>query len=87
MKTATSEQLNGIWNSVYDNMRNMNNIISQSEANNEQNYKGIALVMRAWMFSLATDAYGDIPYSEAIRQKRALIIPITIHQKRYTTGF
>ncbi|MFM9951482.1 MAG: SusD/RagB family nutrient-binding outer membrane lipoprotein [Saprospiraceae bacterium] len=65
-------ELNGIWNSVYDNMRDVNNIIAQSETNNEQNYKGIALVMRAWMFSLATDAYGDIPYSEAIRAKEGI---------------
>lgn len=61
--------LTSIWNNVYDNMRDVNNIISQSEANGENNYKAIALVMRAWMFSLATDAYGDIPYSEAIKAK------------------
>jgi hypothetical protein len=28
--------------------------------------------MRAWMFSLATDAYGDIPYSEAIKAKEGI---------------
>ena len=65
-------EINGIWNSVYDNMRDVNNIIIQSETKGENNYKGIALVMRAWMFSLATDAYGDIPYSEAIRAKEGI---------------
>ena len=65
-------ELNNIWNNVYDNMRDVNNIIIQSEEKNEQNYKGIALVMRAWMFSLATDAYGDIPYSEAIKAKEGI---------------
>jgi len=60
---------NGIWNTVYDNMRDVNNIIAQSEANGENNYKGIALVLRCWMFSLATDAYGDVPYSDAIQAK------------------
>ncbi len=65
-------ELNSIWNNVYDNMRDVNNIIIQSDAKNEQNYKGIALVMRAWMFSLATDAYGDIPYSEAIKAKEGI---------------
>lgn len=61
--------LTTIWNTVYDNMRDVNNIISQSEANGENNYKGVALVMKSWMFSLATDAYGDVPYSAAINAK------------------
>ena len=65
-------ELNGIWNSVYDNMRDVNNILIQSDEKNEMNYKGIALVLRAWMFSLATDAYGDIPYSEAIKAKEGI---------------
>jgi hypothetical protein len=64
--------LTSIWNNVYDNMRDVNDIITQSEANGENNYKGIALVMRAWMFSLATDAYGDIPYSEAIKATQGI---------------
>lgn len=62
-------ELNSIWNNVYDNMRDVNNIILQSEANGENNYKGVALVMKSWMFSLATDAYGDVPYSQAISAK------------------
>lgn len=65
-------ELNSIWNNVYDNMRDVNNIIAQSDERQEYNYKGIALVMRAWMFSLATDAYGDIPYSEAIKAKEGV---------------
>lgn len=62
-------ELNSIWNNVYDNMRDVNNIIIQSEANGENNYKGVALVMKSWMFSLATDAYGDVPYSQATNAK------------------
>jgi Starch-binding associating with outer membrane len=62
-------ELNSIWNNVYDNMRDVNNIIIQSETTRENNYKGVALVMKSWMFSLATDAYGDIPYSQAIQAK------------------
>ncbi len=62
-------ELNSIWNNVYDNMRDVNTIIAQSEANGENNYKGVALVMKSWMFSLATDAYGDVPYSRAIQAK------------------
>lgn len=60
---------NGIWNTVYDKLRDVEGIRKNAEANGEKNYQAVALILRAWMFSLATDAYGDIPYSEAIKGK------------------
>lgn len=66
---------NVIWNAVYDNLRDVENIISQSDTNNWQNYKGVALVLRAWLFSLATDCYGDVPYTEAIRAREGINFP------------
>ena len=68
-------ELNGIWNSVYSNLRDLNNVLVQSEELGQNNYKGIALVLKSWMFSLATDAYGDIPYSEAIQAKEGVNYP------------
>lgn len=68
-------ELNTIWNTVYDNMRDVKIILQQSEASGENNYKAVALIMKSWMFSLATDAYGDIPYSEAINAKEGQNYP------------
>ncbi|MBK6994652.1 MAG: SusD/RagB family nutrient-binding outer membrane lipoprotein [Lewinellaceae bacterium] len=68
-------ELNNIWNNVYDNSRDIKIIIQQSEANGENNYKAVALIMKSWMFSLATDAYGDVPYSEAISAKEGQNYP------------
>lgn len=79
-------ELNGIWNNVYSNMRDVNNILIQSEANRENNYKGVALVMKSWMFSLATDAYGDIPYSEAIKAKEGENYPAYDPQEQVYNG-
>lgn len=79
-------ELNSIWNNVYDNMRDVNNIIKQSEANGENNYKGVALVMKSWMFSLATDAYGDIPYSKAIQAKEGENYPAYDTQEEVYNG-
>ncbi len=62
-------ELNGIWNAVYDNLRDLNNILLFSEANGQNNVKAVGLIMRAWMISLVTDAYGDVPFSEAIKGK------------------
>jgi len=60
---------NGVWNSVYGNMRNVQNIIDLATANKQNNYLGIALIWKSWLFSLATDAYGDVPYTDAIKAK------------------
>lgn len=60
---------NGLWDAVYDNLRDLNIILLLTENSGENNVRGAALVMRAWMISLATDAYGDVPFSEAIKGK------------------
>ena len=45
---------------------NLNQIITLADAQSNANYKGVALVFRSWVFQLLTDAYGDIPYSQAV---------------------
>ncbi len=79
-------ELNSIWDNVYSNMRDVKNIIAQSEANGENNYKGVALVMKSWMFSLATDAYGDVPYSQAIQAKEGQNYPAYDPQEQIYNG-
>jgi hypothetical protein len=44
---------------------NFNQIIKLADAQANPNYKGVALVLRSWVFNLLTDAYGDIPYKQA----------------------
>jgi len=68
-------EINGIWNGVYGNMRDLNNIMEISEATGQNNYLAVALILKSWMFSLATDAYGDIPYSEAVKAKSGINYP------------
>ncbi len=72
---------NGIWNTVYGNLRNLQAIIDFAERANpvQNNYLGVALILKSWMFSLVTDAYGDVPYSEAGKAKQG------IYQPKYDT--
>lgn len=44
---------------------NLNQIIKMADASSNPNYKGVALVLRSWLFTLLTDAYGNVPYSQA----------------------
>lgn len=59
------------WKGFYnDSQLNFQRIILQTgadAANPNPNYEGVALVMRTWVFSLLTDMYGAIPYSDAIK--------------------
>jgi hypothetical protein len=63
---------NTIWNAVYDNLRDVNNILIISKRDKLQNNEAVGLILKSWMFSLATDAYGDIPYSQAIKAKEGI---------------
>ncbi|WP_221390332.1 SusD/RagB family nutrient-binding outer membrane lipoprotein [Dyadobacter sp. NIV53] len=57
-----------LW-SYYDYIRDLNEVIALSEEQNLKNYKGIALVLRSWMFQNLTDIYGPIPFREAANAK------------------
>ncbi len=60
---------NGVWNAVYGNYRNLQNIFISVKADAKSPYLGVGLILKSWMFSLATDAYGDVPYTDAGKAK------------------
>lgn len=60
---------NGLWNAVYGNNRNLQNIFVAVEKDPKSPYLGVGLILKSWMFSLVTDAYGDVPYKEAGKAK------------------
>ena len=53
---------------AYDSMRDIENVIRDNQDNPDgQNYYGVALVIKSWIYSYLTDAYGDVPYTDAIK--------------------
>lgn len=55
-----------LWNTAYaQSITDINTSISTGVAQGVPNYKGVGLVLRSWVFQLLTDAYGDIPYTQA----------------------
>ncbi|MCG8307942.1 MAG: SusD/RagB family nutrient-binding outer membrane lipoprotein [Cytophagales bacterium] len=59
----------------YGHMRNVNTMYEIAGEQENLNYQGIALVLRAFMFQNLTDIYGEIPYSEAIQAKNNINFP------------
>jgi len=57
------------YSTFFNTLRDVNNIILLSEEKSENNYKGIALIMKAYLFHVMTDTYGDVPYTEALKAK------------------
>jgi hypothetical protein len=55
-----------LWSTGYSQgINSFNQIIELGNSTGNSNYSGVALTLRSWVFLLLTDAYGDIPYSQA----------------------
>lgn len=65
-----------IWNSYYGRMQDIRDMIELSEELDDPNYKAIAMILRAWMFSILTDTFGDIPYFEATQAVNSNFTPV-----------
>lgn len=63
----TNNDFQEFWTVEYSSIVNLDEIINLADAQKNPNYKGVALVLRSWAFSLLTDAFGDIPYSQSIQ--------------------
>ncbi len=78
---------NGVWNAVYSNNRNLQNIFVATQSDAKSPYIGVGLILKSWMFSLATDAYGDVPYTEAGKAKTdGVYTPVYDSQEAIYTG-
>lgn len=56
-----------VWENFYTYMTDIEDIYTISSRLNENNYKAIALVYKCWGYSILTDLYGDIPYTQATK--------------------
>ncbi|MEO8721108.1 MAG: SusD/RagB family nutrient-binding outer membrane lipoprotein [Ginsengibacter sp.] len=63
----TNNDFQEFWRVGYSGIVDLDEIIKLADAQKNPNYKGVALVLRSWVFSLLTDAFGNIPYSQSIR--------------------
>ncbi|RFZ94928.1 SusD/RagB family nutrient-binding outer membrane lipoprotein [Mucilaginibacter conchicola] len=69
----TSTSFNELWSTGYSKgIVNLNSLIKIADAQANPNYKGVALVLRSWIFQLLADNYGDVPYSQAADIKQYL---------------
>ncbi|UOE51197.1 SusD/RagB family nutrient-binding outer membrane lipoprotein [Mucilaginibacter sp. SMC90] len=62
----TSSSFEELWSTGYSKgIVNFNELIKLADAQANPNYKGVALILRSWTFSLLADSYGNVPYKQA----------------------
>ncbi|RNL55844.1 SusD/RagB family nutrient-binding outer membrane lipoprotein [Pedobacter jejuensis] len=62
----SNSSFTSLWSTLYSQSINgFNKIIEIGNSTSNSNYIGVALTLRSWSFLLLTDAYGDIPYTQA----------------------
>jgi hypothetical protein len=65
--SADETGLTNAWRfDFYGTMVNYEKMIEKAEETNSPAYSGVAKLMKAYSFSVVTDIWGDVPYSEAL---------------------
>ncbi len=70
----------------YDKLKDIDFMIQIAEEQGLDNYKGIGLVLRAFIFQTITDNFGPAPYSEAGNAKEDVNFPKYDSQEAIYTG-
>lgn len=63
----TSADTDGLWASIYDILIDLRSIEDQTKISGDNIYLGISKVLQVYTFSVATDLFGDIPYTESLK--------------------
>ena len=64
---VTNSNFDRPWLTLYRNALQNAQIIINSNAPNSEHVKGMAQILKAYAYQLATDAFGDIPLTEALK--------------------
>jgi len=75
----------GMWNDLYARMTDLGDL-EKISSESHPNYQAVAMILKAWAYSLLTDAFGPIPYSEAARAEEGIVAPKFDGQKEVYIG-
>ncbi|MDR6941442.1 SusD/RagB family nutrient-binding outer membrane lipoprotein [Mucilaginibacter pocheonensis] len=76
------------WNNWYLQLTNFKDIytIASQPITLNKGYQGISLICQAWVYSMLTDTYGDVPYSQSNQGKDQVFQPAFDKQKDIYLG-
>ena len=56
-----------VWEGLYESLTDIHQVENLAKAEENQQMEGASLVIKAWIYATLTNAYGDIPYTQAIQ--------------------
>lgn len=75
----TDSQGDGTWTTFYkwiNNAKEMTRLTKKlPEASKQPNYDAISLTLQSWLYQILTDAFGDVPMSEACSADEGILAP------------
>lgn len=81
-----NQDMSGPWNDIYvTSLNNLKALNTKAEANDKPNYAGIAKILTAFCLAIATDYWGDVPYSEALKGSEIIQPKYDSQEEIYTT--
>jgi hypothetical protein len=79
--------MDNLWSVFYTGASNANQMYNLAVLEENKINQGIALILKAYCFSLLTDFYGDVPFSEALKgPSDANFAPVYDSQEAIYTG-
>ena len=63
----TPSSTDGLWTNMYNVLIDLKAIENNTSATNDKLYLGISQLLQVYTFSVLTDTFGDIPYSDALQ--------------------
>lgn len=65
-----------LWNGHYTQLTNYKDMYAKAvdQINFNRSYQGISLILQTWTYSILTDTYGDIPYTQSNMGRDSLIL-------------
>lgn len=64
-----------LWNNWYLQLTNFKDMYASAKVTQSNTYMGIAMILEAWTYSLLTDTFGDVPYTESNKGREGQLTP------------
>ncbi|PWJ59492.1 SusD-like starch-binding protein associating with outer membrane [Dyadobacter jejuensis] len=85
--TVSADVYNLAWQNFFiEALADYQRVYTISTETGNPNYQAVSLIMKAWVFSLLTDIYGDIPYDQALQGLDDTLLPTYTSQKDVYAG-
>ena len=74
--SPSADDFDDLWAIIYsDCLKDLKTIITKATAEGKINYAACATILQAYAFQVATDNFGDIPFSQALQEEQGILTP------------